>query len=107
LDVPGALEARSYLGSGTIILELEDEMLAQNHGRWRIEASDGRASVEKTSESADARLHIKDLAATYLGAFSLCDLVAAGRATELRSGAAEDFDNMFRTLVSPYCPEIF
>ncbi len=107
LDIPAALQARTYRGSGTLVLELEDEMFPPNQGCWRIEVDDGQASVEKASESADARLHIRDLAATYLGAFSLANLVAAGRATELKDGATETFDALFGTSVSPCCPEIF
>jgi predicted acetyltransferase len=107
LDLPRALEARSYLGSGDIVLAVADDMLPENQGSWSVQVKHGTAVVVRTDEPADLDLHIKDLAATYLGAFSLSNLIAAGRAKELADGAAERFDGLFRTPASPCCPEIF
>ena len=47
------------------------------------------------------------LGVVYLGAFSFSELVRAGRAEELRRGAAARADAMFRGARAPWCPEIF
>ena len=107
LDLPTTLEARSYSGTGSVVLEIDDDMYPENQGRWLVEVADGKATVSKTDKSADAQLHIRDLAATYLGAFSMATLVSAARVNELVPGAAERFDALFRTSVAPCCPEIF
>lgn len=107
LDLRTTLEARSYSGTGSVVLEVEDDMYPQNHGRWLVEVSGGKATVTNTDRAADAKLHIRDLAATYLGAFSMANLVSAARVAELAPGAAGRFDALFRTSVAPCCPEIF
>lgn len=103
IDVGGALSARSYSGDGEIVLELTDDVLPKNAGRWRVSAS----GVERTDASAELRLDVIGLGTVYLGGFGFGDLVRASRAQELEPGAAERADALFSTSVFPWCAEIF
>ncbi len=103
LDVGAALSARSYCGDGEVVLEVTDELIPENAGRWHASA----AGVERTQAGADLRLDITGVGTVYLGGFSFTDLVRASRAEELKPGAAERGDALFRTAVAPWCAEIF
>jgi len=103
IDVGGALSARSYRGDGEIVLELTDDVLPENAGRWRVSAS----GVERTDASADLRLDVTGLGTVYLGGFGFGDLVRASRAQELVAGATERADALFSTGIRPWCAEIF
>jgi predicted acetyltransferase len=103
VDVGAALSARSYLGDGEIVLEVSDELLPENAGRWRVT----REGAGRTEEAADLRLGVAGVGSVYLGGFGFGDLVRASRAEELTSGAAERGDALFRTGVAPWCAEIF
>jgi predicted acetyltransferase len=103
VDVGAALSARSYLGAGEVVLEVTDEFLPENAGRWRVSA-DG---TERTKDAADLRLDVTCVGSVYLGGFGFGDLVRASRAEELSPRAAERGDSLFRTGVAPWCPEIF
>jgi predicted acetyltransferase len=103
LDVGAALAARSYSGEGEIVLEVSDELLPENAGRWRVSA----VGVERTDAAADLKLDITGLGTVYLGGFGFGDLVRGSRAEELTPGAAERGDALFRTGALPWCAEIF
>jgi predicted acetyltransferase len=103
IDIAAALSARSYAGDGEIVLDVTDEFLPENTARWRVT----RAGAERTDDAADLRLDVTGLGSVYLGGFSFADLVRASRAEELRPGAAERGDSLFRTGVAPWCAEIF
>jgi predicted acetyltransferase len=103
IDVGGALSARGYLGEGEIVLEVTDEVLPENAGRWRVTP----AMAERTVDAADLRLDVTGVGSVYLGGFGFGDLVRASRAEELTPGAAERGDALFRTGLAPWCPEIF
>jgi predicted acetyltransferase len=107
VDVRSALGARSYARQGSIAVQVSDSFCPWNEGTWRV-SFDGRvADVEATEAEADLKLDVRDLAAAYLGAFSFARLALAGRAQELRAGALNRADEMFRTGRAPWCPEIF
>jgi predicted acetyltransferase len=103
IDIAAALSARSYVGEGEIVLDVTDEFLPENTGRWRVTPG----GAERTADAADLRLDVTGLGSVYLGGFSFADLVRASRAEELRPGAAERGDSLLRTGVAPWCAEIF
>ena len=107
VDVRAALGARSYTGEGSISFQVADAFCPWNEGTWRVSFDGGVARVEATEDEADLRLDVRDLAAAYLGGFSFARLALAGRAHELRAGALNRADEMFRTERAPWCPEIF
>jgi len=107
IDLPAALGARAYRGSGTLVIEVTDEFCPWNAGRWRL-AVDGDGAIGSTSVTAAARsaptdltLDISDLAAIYLGAYRVSDLARAGRVRECRPDALATADDLFTTARAP------
>ncbi|MGO4689763.1 GNAT family N-acetyltransferase [Glaciibacter sp. 2TAF33] len=106
LDLPAALERRTYAADGTFALTVDDP-LGLIGGTYLLAVRDGRASAHPLPPGAaptDAirlSLSAADLAALYLGATGAQALAAAGRITEGTTDAAARLDNTFH---SPYAP---
>jgi predicted acetyltransferase len=110
LDVAASFEARGYLGSGSIVFDVEDA-LGFAAGVWQLSVVEpvettARATVTKVSKVPDAtpalKLTVNELSAIYLGGVSVTTLVAAGRITELTSGAAAAADALLRVERAPW-----
>lgn len=107
IDLPAALQARSYRGPGTLVMDVTDDGCPGNAGRWRLDVTGdgtvGTASLTAAGPSAapDLTFDIRDLAAVYLGAYRVSDLVRAGRVRECRPGGAADADDLFTTGRTP------
>jgi predicted acetyltransferase len=102
LDLPAALTARSYVGSGSLVLDVSDDMFDSNAGRWRLAVTDGRADVARTKDAPDVELDIGTLAAAYLGGFRFVDLGAAGRVRECQPGLLQTADALFTPPRAPW-----
>jgi predicted acetyltransferase len=102
VDVGAALRARSFAPGEPVVLEITDELLAENAGSWLVGEETG-----PTGDEPDVALDVADLASVYLGAFTYEQLAAAGRARELRAGGIARATALFRTTVPPWCPEGF
>ena len=102
VDLEAALRARSFEPGQPVVLEVADELLPANAGRWRVGEETGASEDEP-----DVALDVADLASAYLGAFTFEQLAAAGRARELRPGGVDRATRLFRTPVPPWCPEGF
>ena len=111
VDVPSALQGRTYgidgHGSGGLTLDLRDEYCPWNAGRWRLDVSDGHATVARTSSEADLSLAANDLGSLFLGGFTATALAGAGRVVELRPGSLAVADALFSTASMPWCPQEF
>jgi predicted acetyltransferase len=103
IDVGGALSARGYADGAAVVLEVRDEFCPWNTGRWKLE--DGEA--QRTDAAAELALDVAELGAVYLGGFTFAQLARAGKVEELREGALERADAVFRTTRQPWCPELF
>ncbi|MFJ1789031.1 GNAT family N-acetyltransferase [Streptomyces anulatus] len=106
LDVPRALEARTYGVEASLVLEVRDGAGLAG-GRFLLDASTDGARCVPTTRSADLALDVAELATLYLGDESVRRLVDLGRAEELRAGAATTADAVFRTGRRPWCPDVF
>ncbi|WP_409471168.1 GNAT family N-acetyltransferase [Streptomyces sp. HC307] len=106
LDVVRALQARTYEGEGSLVLEVVDAGGLAG-GRYRLEASAAGASCAPTTQSADLTLDVGDLAALWLGDESAVRLATLGRVREARAGAARSADALLRTSRRPWCPDLF
>jgi predicted acetyltransferase len=102
VDLEAALQARSFEDGDEVVLEVADDVLPRNAGRFRVGAEPGR-----TDADADVAVDVRDLASAYLGAFTFERLAAAGRARELRPGGLARATALFATPVPPHCPEGF
>jgi predicted acetyltransferase len=102
VDLEGALRARGFREGATAVLEVVDDVLTGNSGRWEI-----GPDVRRTHADADVGVGVADLASAYLGAFSFEQLALAGRAHELRPGGLRRASELFMTPLPPYCPEGF
>jgi predicted acetyltransferase len=107
LDVVRALEARTYAGAGTLVLEVVDEAGLAG-GRYRLAAgADGSAACEPTAADPQLALSAGDLATLWLGDESAVRLAALGRVREQQEGAASLADALLRTSRRPWCPDVF
>lgn len=115
IDVPAALTARAYSCPVDVVIEVTDELLPGNAGRWRLTASgpegpagtDGGASCAGTPEPADLTLDVRALGAAYLGGTRLGALAAAGLVGEVRPGALRQLSAAMTWDPAPWCPAIF
>jgi predicted acetyltransferase len=102
LDLPAALEARGYVGSGSLVFDVTDEQFEANAGRWELRVADGRAAVSRSDAASDLELDIAALAAAYLGGFRFVDLAVAGQVRECQAGVLERADALFTPPRSPW-----
>jgi predicted acetyltransferase len=107
VDVPAALEARRYAAPVDVVVEVADDMLPENSGRWHLAGNASSAKCERTDVSADLALDVRTLGAAYLGGTSLLTLAAAGRVTEHRPGALVEASAAFGWHRPPATMEIF
>lgn len=96
LDVPAALQARTYERDGSLVLDVTDD-LGLAAGRFRLTVTDGRAEVAPTDDAADVSLPVASLGSVYLGHGLARGLGLAGRI----EGDVDALDRLFRTAVPP------
>jgi len=79
VDVRGALEARGYPAAleTELSLEVRDDALGWNEGRWVLAVSGGRAQA-RAGGNGDLRLDARGLAALYSGYLSAEELLSVG-----------------------------
>jgi predicted acetyltransferase len=110
-DVPAALCRRRYCCAADVVLEVADDLLPANAGRWRLQCpgpADGApASCERTTAAADITLPVAALAAGYLGGGRLGALAAAGLVTEHTQGAVAALSAALYSDPAPWCPSGF
>ncbi len=107
LDVPAVLAARGYAGEDRLVLEVDDELLAHNAGRFALCVEDGRATCRRVDEPADLVLDVRELATVVLGGFRLTALQAAGRVRSGTPGAALRLDRLLFTDLAPWQDGVF
>ncbi|MGH3730284.1 MAG: GNAT family N-acetyltransferase [Micromonosporaceae bacterium] len=106
VDVASALAGRRYPTPVDLVLEITDDLLPENSGRWRLTGDLEKASCERTSDRADLTLGIAELGAVYLGGTPLGALAAAGL-VKGRPEAIAAGNAAFGWHVAPYAPEVF
>jgi predicted acetyltransferase len=114
IDVPGALAGRRYSAPADVVLQVRDELLPDNAGRWRLTTSgsvddgSGRsATCVPSSDAPDVMLDVTELGAAYLGGTTLGALAGAGLVTEGRSGAVRQLSTALAWDPAPWCPVNF
>jgi predicted acetyltransferase len=107
VDVGAALSARTYLTPVDVVFEVEDAFCPWNAGRWRLTGDAKGASCERTTDTADLALSVRELGAACLGGVTLLSLAAAGRVRESRPGALAEASVAFGSPVAPWLPHGF
>jgi len=111
IDVPAALRGRRYSCAADLVLEVTDELLPANAGRWRLQCSgpgDGPAvNCERTTAAADVSLPVAALGAGYLGGARLGALATAGLITEHSKGAVAALSAAMYSDPAPWCSTNF
>ena len=116
IDVPGALARRRYSAPADLVLEVRDELLPVNAGRWRL--TTGEAALDggglsatcvaaSAADEADVVLDVTELGAAYLGGTTLRALAGAGLVTEGRPGAVRQLSTALSWDPAPWCPVNF
>ena len=92
MDIPAALQARTYPADAHLVLEVGD-------GRFALDISGGRATCVPTDAAADLQLDLDALGSIYLGTHAVRDLAAANRIRGTSQEATALADAAFRSTV--------
>ena len=118
-DVPAALAGRRYSAPVDVVIEVRDELLPSNAGRWRLsttgpadaDSADGGLAASCTAAAlgaaADLTLGVTELGAAYLGGTRLGELAGAGLVAETRPGALRELSTALSWDPAPWCPVHF
>jgi predicted acetyltransferase len=106
VNVPAALSTRRYAAPVDLVIEVTDDLLPENTGRWHLVGDFGQARCEPTREPADLRLGARELGAIHLGGTPLRGLAAAGL-VEGRPEVVARAAAAFGWPVAPLAPEVF
>lgn len=102
VDVPVALAIRRYATPVDAVIEVNDELLPSNAGRYHLRCgSDSQARCDRTDAPAVLSCDVAALAAAYLGGVSLTRLADAGRVSEHEQGALQRLATAFSWTRAP------
>jgi predicted acetyltransferase len=116
IDVPAALARRRYSCPVDVVIEVRDDLLPSNAGRWRLATSgvaseDGGLSASCVplggGAPADVVLDVTELGAAYLGGTRIGALAGAGLVAERRPGAVRQLSAAMSWDPAPWCPVMF
>ena len=107
VDLPAALRGRAYAAGVDVVLEVTDDQLPANSGRWRLTAGPDGTEVTPSTASPDLALGTAELASAYLGGVSLASLGAAGLVQEETPGALAACSTAFGWPEAPVTSWIF
>lgn len=111
IDVPTALGQRKYASAVDVVLDVRDEFLPENSGRWRLTSGGpdhgGDAHCERSTAPASLLMTVQALGAGYLGGASFGQLAAAGHVSELTSGALARLAAAMSWDTRPWCSMMF
>ncbi|MGW6196036.1 GNAT family N-acetyltransferase [Kribbella sp. NPDC055110] len=107
VDVRRALAERTYARDLDVVLDVVDDFLPWNAGRWHLSGGPDGASCESVSRDADLALDVRDLGAVYLGRPSLTRLARAGLVTEHTPGALAATAEAFSASRLPFLDTAF
>lgn len=109
IDVEAALGARQYAAAIDTVIEVRDEQLPANSGRYRLRAEAFTTPVVERADDAEPELSlgVLELGAGYLGGVALADLAYAGRVIEHTPGSVAAASAAFGWPVAPHCADHF
>ncbi|HZX08355.1 GNAT family N-acetyltransferase [Kribbella sp.] len=95
LDVPAALEARTYAAMDALVLEVEA-------ARWLLDAGPDGATCTATDRAADLTLGVNELGSLYLGGVRASEFAYSHRVSEHTRGAVSRLDALLRPDRAPH-----
>lgn len=111
VDLPVALCRRRYACPVDLVIEVTDDLLPANAGRWRLQAGgpadQGVPQCDRVTTGADLTLDVSALGAAYLGGTRLGGLAAAGLIGEHRPGAVSALSAAMWWDPAPWAPMNF
>ncbi|GAA1777225.1 GNAT family N-acetyltransferase [Streptomonospora arabica] len=107
VDLPAALEKRTYAAPVDAVIEVRDRHCPWNAGRWRLSADTTAARCTSTEAAPDVSLDVSHLGAAYLGDTRLGGYLAAGLISEAAPGAVHRLDTALHRSDRPHCGNIF
>ena len=117
IDLPGALAGRRYSAPVDTVIDVRDNLVPSNAGRWRLTTAEPAAADRNGLEAscvpaaasapADLALDIAALGAAYLGGTPLGALAGAGLVAEQRAGAVRKLSAAMSWDPAPWCPISF
>ena len=106
VDVPAALQARSYEAEVRAVIQVRDQFCPWNEGRYELEVSPDGATCKRTTESPDLELDVSELGAVYLGGTTLGTLLRSGRVKESKPGIVARLDRALAVERAPWVVDI-
>ncbi|WP_432950760.1 GNAT family N-acetyltransferase [Kribbella sp. CA-253562] len=106
-DVGRALAQRRYATSVDVVIEVTDDLIKTNTGRYRLTGDSEQATCEPSDSAPDVSLWVRELSAAYLGGRALSEFATTGRVTENTAGALNALTAALRWPVAPVSIEIF
>nr|WP_269329417.1 GNAT family N-acetyltransferase [Kineosporia babensis] len=103
VDVQAALAARSYRSPGQVIIEVRDQLLRENNGRYIISAS----GVARTEQPPEITMDVSQLACVYLGGTKFWQLAQAGRIAVHKDDGLAMADYLFGLRRAPFSGTMF
>jgi predicted acetyltransferase len=105
-DLDRAFGLRCYSVPARVDVRVLDEFCPWNAGTWSLDLAPDGGQATRTSSSPQLELHIRDLAACFLGGAPLGRLAAGGQVTG-DPDALRRLGLALSTSVVPWCPEGF
>jgi predicted acetyltransferase len=94
MDVPAVLEARSYRGDFSAVLEIDDDFL-ESGGRFSLDVHDGKARCSPSSADADVHMDLAVLGSLYMGTHRASAYAIANRLRCKDSDLLRQLDSVF------------
>jgi predicted acetyltransferase len=102
VDVPAAIQTRSYDAEASAVIQIRDEFCSWNQGGYQFDVSPDGSTCRSTTRTPDLEMDISDLAAVYVGGTTFGTLMRAGRIQELKTGAIAQMDRAFAVDGEPW-----
>ena len=101
VDLPTAVAERGHAADLDLVVEVRDEIIGEQAGRWRWSARDGVGECVAADAAPDLSLDVRDLGSVWLGGQTLAARAAAGFVTEHHPGAVRELDAALATPTQP------
>lgn len=102
VDLPVALSSRGYDVADRLVLEVTDEQLPSNAGRWSLDAGPDGATCTRTTSTPDVVLSTSTLATLWLGGHRATTLADAGRLPGTAAAVVRRLDRLLEVPRAPW-----